>query len=398
MFKGKNLIFLTLEGFSGKVIDPEFTPTLYKMSQEGFRFTNFYDSVWGGSTATGEYSNMTGNFYNSATCLEKSSHTLTYSALGNVFKTAGYKTYAYHNHTYTYYHRDVSHPNFGYDYKGVGKGLTLPKIVWPNSDLEMAQVTASEYINQYKTDGIPFHTYYMTVSGHANYTFMGNSMASRHKDVVANLPYTDNVKAYIASEYEVELMLNNLIEQLSAAGILDDTVFAMCCDHYPYGLEDADLANLYSSSASTVRGELDTYRNAFILWSSSMEEPVVVDTPCSSYDMVPTLYNLFGIPYESKIITGTDILSDKENLVIINTLDSNGGNWNWVTSYGTYYSPSKKFVPTEACPYTGAELDNYVSKNNKIVQTMNKYSKAILDNNYYSYVFNNDFSPKAVKQ
>ena len=85
MFEGKNIIFLTLEGFSYKCISQELTPTLYKMYHEGFEFTQFYDTIWGGSTATGEYANMTGNFYYSASCLPDSGSTFTYSALGTLF-------------------------------------------------------------------------------------------------------------------------------------------------------------------------------------------------------------------------------------------------------------------------------------------------------------------------
>ncbi|MCQ2450187.1 MAG: LTA synthase family protein [Clostridia bacterium] len=395
MFKGKNLIFLTLEGFSGKVIDPEFTPTLYKMSQEGFRFTNFYDSVWGGSTATGEYSNMTGNFYNSATCLELSGGTLTYSAFGNLFRSQGYDTYAYHNHTYTYYSRNLSHPNFGYDYKGIGKGMTLPKIVWPNSDLEMAQATASEYIN--RTDkSKPFHAYYMTVSGHANYTFVGNSMSTRHRD---DLPakydhYSDNVKAYIACQYEVELMLQDLVKQLDEAGILKDTVFAMCCDHYPYALSDSELAELYGLSQSGLRDNLDLYRNSFVLWSASMEKPITVDVPCSSVDMVPTLCNLFGLKYDSRIITGKDILSDCEHIAILNTESTW---WNWISEKGIYTVSNKKFTPADGVEMTQEEIDSYVDLTCKKVSGMRAASFGILDNDYYKYVFNKDFSLKFEK-
>ena len=85
-FAGKNLIFLTLEGFSSEVIIPELMPTLYKMATEGFVFTNSYSGQWGGSTASGEYANLTGNFYTSASCLRKSASTNTYSAMGNMFK------------------------------------------------------------------------------------------------------------------------------------------------------------------------------------------------------------------------------------------------------------------------------------------------------------------------
>lgn len=393
MFEGKNLIFLSLEGFSYKIIDPELTPTLYKMYSEGFQFTEFYDIMWGGSTASGEYSNMTGNFYTAATCLKQSADTLQYSSLGNLFKNTGYDTFAYHNHTYTYYGRHKSHPNFGYDvYKGIGNGLNI-KSQWPRSDHEMALATIDEYINN---DG-PFHTYYMTVSGHNGYTWVDNSMSAKHKnDIPADMPYSERIKAYFACQLEVELMLKELMDKLEAAGKLEDTVFAMCTDHYPYALSDTELAELYGLPVENIRTNFDLYRNAFILWSPSMEEPVMIDTPCTSFDIVPTLANLFGIDYESKVITGKDILSDTENIAIIND-DGKGSSWNWITAKGRYNTAAKSFQPANGVSMTAEETEEYIRITNMKVAAMRKYSLAILDHNYYSYIFNADGTPKAVK-
>ncbi len=391
MFEGKNLIFLTLEGFSYKVIDPNLTPTLYKMFNEGFKFNNYYNIMWG-STASGEYANMTGNFYTQATCHQKSADTLQYSAMGNLFRNSGYTTYAYHNHTYTYYQRHRSHPNFGYStYKGIGNGLVLKtQKCWPKSDLEMAQATISDYIN---TDG-PFHTYYMTVSGHANYTWTDNSMCSRHhKDIPADFPYSDGIKAYFAAHLEVELMLTELIKELEAAGKLADTVFAMAGDHYPYPLTDAQLSELYGLPEENIRSNFELYHNSFILWSASMEEPIEVDTPCTSYDIIPTLANLFGIDYESKVIIGKDILSSTEKIVIIND-DGTGSSWNWITEQGQYNTATKIFTPSNKCTLTDEETEDYVRITNMKVAAMRKYSHALLDRNYYSYVFNADGTPK----
>ena len=194
MFKGKNLIFMTLEGFSYKTIDKDRTPTLYKMATEGFVFNNYYNSLWGGSTATGEYTTMTGLFHNSAKCLEMSAKDNMYFTMGNQLSRLGYKTYAFHNHYYTYYGRDKSHPNFGYEFIAINHGLEGLTDCWPRSDYEMAVATLPYYINLKQ----PWHAYYMTVSGHANYSFMGNNMSKRHKDVVENLTCSDNVKAYHA--------------------------------------------------------------------------------------------------------------------------------------------------------------------------------------------------------
>ncbi|MBQ5810602.1 MAG: LTA synthase family protein, partial [Clostridia bacterium] len=391
MFEGKNLIFLSLEGWSYKVIDPELTPTLYKMFNEGFKFNNYYNIMWG-STASGEYANMTGNFYTQATCHDKSSSTLQYSAMGNMFRNHGYSTKAYHNHTYTYYKRHLAHPNFGYDYKGIGNGLVLETSCWPRSDLEMANATIGEYINSDK----PFHTYYMTVSGHGSYSWTDNSMCRRHKDdIPEHYTYSEDVKSYIACQLEVELMLNNLIEELEDEGKLEDTVFAMAGDHYPYSLTDEELSELYGLPAENIRSNFELYHNSFILWSASMEEPIEVDTPCTSYDILPTLANLFGLNYESKVIIGKDILSSAEKIVIIND-DGTGSSWNWITDKGQYNTATKVFTPSAECTMTSDEADEYVRITNLKVKAMRKYSHALLDNNYYSYLFNTDGTPKKI--
>jgi len=379
MFKGKNLIFITLEGFSDKIIDPEFTPTLYKMSTEGFVFNNFYNSVWGGSTATGEYSNMTGNFYTTANCLKLSGSTYQPFALGNQFKKIGYKTVGYHNNTYTYYGRDKSHPNFGYKWKAIGNGLKLKSNCWPRSDKEMAEATAGEYIGK----GEPFHAYYMSVSGHANYTYSGNMMATRHKSDLTEkiLKYPEGVQAFYACQYEVELMLQVLVEKLEEAGELDNTVFAMAADHYPYALNDANVAKLYGLPKSGIRQNFDLYRNGFILWCSSMKEPVVVDKPCSTIDILPTLSNLFDLEYDSRLMMGSDIMAKGDHFALLKV---NG--WSWISTQGTYKATTKEFTPSENCTLTDAERSDYVNRMNKIVKAKTTYSLQILNKNYYKHI------------
>ena len=380
MFKDKNLIFITLEGFSDKIIDPEFTPTLYKMSTEGFVFKNFYNSIWGGSTATGEYSCMTGNFYTTANCLKLSGSKYQPFALGNQFKKLGYTTLAYHNNSYTYYGRDKSHPNFGYTWKATNHGLTLQYNGWPRSDKEMAEVSSKDFVGL----GHPFHVYYMSVSGHANYTFSGNSMSIRHrKDLPEKLlSKSEGVQAYNACQYEVELMLKALIDALEASGELENTVFAIAEDHYPYALSDADLATLYGIPKEGIRNNFDLYRNGFLLWSASMTQPVIVDKPCSAIDILPTLSNLFGLEYDSRLLMGSDILADGDHFALIKV---NG--WSWISTQGEYNASAKRFTPSANCTLSDSEKTEYVNAMNKIVRAKQTYSKQLLDKDYYRHIY-----------
>ncbi len=378
-FEGKNLIFITLEGFSDKVIDPEFTPILYKMSTEGFVFKNFYNTVWGGSTGTGEYTNITGNFYGNSSCLVKSADTSQPFVLANQFKKLGYKTVGYHNNSYTYYGRDKSHPNFGYKWKAIGNGLKLTSNCWPRSDKEMAEATVDDYVGQNQ----PFHAYYMSVSGHANYTFSGNMMSTRHKkDVPERLrKNAEDVYAYYACQYEVELMLEVLVNKLEEAGELDNTVFAMTADHYPYALSDEGLSILYGLPQGGIRKNFDLYRNGFILWSSSMTEPVVVDSPCSAIDILPTISNLFGLEYDSRLIMGSDILADSEHFALLKV-----SGWSWVSTQGEYRAASKTFIPSVNCTLTESERDDYINRMNKIIKAKTTYSPQMLNKDYYGHI------------
>jgi arylsulfatase A-like enzyme len=370
MFAGCNLIMFTAEGFSPYAVSPELTPTLYKMINEGFVFNNFYNPVWWVSTSDGEYVACTGLMPKSGVwSMARSGSNYMPFAMGNQLRKLGYTTKAYHNHTYTYYKRDVSHPNLGYDYKGVGNGLEVKK-TWPESDLEMIDVTFDEYGGQQ-----PFHAYYMTVSGHMNYNFFGNHMASKNKQYVDHLPYSDEAKAYIACNLELEFAMKSLMDKLEAAGIAENTVIVLSPDHYPYGLERDKLNEL---AGHEVESNFELYKSTLIIYKKGME-PVVVDKPCASLDIIPTVSNLFGLEYDSRLLMGTDILSSTPPLVIFS-------NRSWITDRAMYNSQKNKVTFLD-----GTQEDKeYVKKVNRIVADKFKFSTKILETDYYGKVLKED--------
>src|SRR5690625_4342784 len=144
-FTGKyadyNLIWIVAEAYAPYAVREDLTPTLYKLSTEGYQFSNFYNPLWGVSTSDGEYTILQSLVPKAGVwSFSESGHNDLPFVMGNQLKNIGYTTKAYHNHTYDYYDRDVSHPNMGYDYKAVGNGLNISKN-WPNSDLEMVEET-----------------------------------------------------------------------------------------------------------------------------------------------------------------------------------------------------------------------------------------------------------------
>lgn len=398
MFQGKNLILLTAEAFSPWFISEELTPTLYRLTHEGFVCTNYYQPGWGQSTTGGEYAVLTGllpTWVNGDVSFWASRYDYMPLALGNQFRALGYQTPAWHNNTYNYYGRNATHPNLGYDYQGIGSGLDLPNPGggWPYSDLEMLEATLDTYADTYLTTGQPFHAYYMTVSGHGSYNW-GQSMAAKNR-AAAQAAYPDAsgpVQAYVAANLELEAALTYLVEQLEAKGIADDTVICLSADHYPYALAETDV-DYYAELTGRQDTDLDTsrYRNALILWCGSMTEPVTVDVPCSAVDIVPTLSNLFGLSYDSRLLSGRDILDDSYNaasasgsfpLVVLPTTAGNS----WATAAGVYEAPTGTFTPN---PGVTVE-DGYVSSVNYLVSTKYTYAKLLIQYDYYRIVLGGD--------
>lgn len=364
MFAGKNLIMITAEAFSTWAVDKDLTPTLYRLSNEGFVFKNFYTPLWWVSTSDGEYVSCTSLIPKSGKqSLGVSAGNNLYFCMGNQLKRQGYDTRAYHDHTYTYYKRDKTHPNMGYLYKGLGNGLEVTP-TWPESDVEMMEKTIPEYINK-----PPFHVYYMTVSGHLQYSFTGNQMAAKHRDKVSHLPISEESQAYLACQIELDLALQSLLQELQKAGQLENTVICLYPDHYPYGLSEKAIDEL---AGPGVRETLDLYRNTMILWSGDQKEPIEIDKPCSNLDILPTLSNLFGLKYDSRLLMGRDILSDDPGMVIFSDCS-------FITKLGEYHAKDDTFTPAP----NAVVPDGYAQEKLRSVQDKFLFSGRILMSDYY---------------
>ena len=370
-FKDYNLIYITAESFSDIAVDENLTPTLYKLTHNGFVLNNFYNP-YVLSTIGGEFQSLTGLYPDNTilTTWRAGSNYFPYG-LAKVFKEHNYNTYAYHNNSYVFQDRHKYLESQGFDnflacYNGLEKRMNCR--LWPQSDEEMMKVTLDDYIDSDK----PFLAYYMTVSGHFQYNFKGdNSMCKRHQSEVKDWKGDTSAKAYMATQIELENALKYLIEKLEEKGKLDKTVFVLMGDHYPYALS---LSSINSIASYEKDGTVEVNHSNLILWNSAMEN-VEVDKVAMSADVLPTVLNLFGIEYDSRLLTGRDILSDSEGIAILK-------NRSWVTNKGTYFASNGSFVPKEGVTVE----DGYVDNINNIVSNRLNISRLIVKNDYYSYL------------
>ena len=383
LFEGYNLIFISAEAFSKEAIRPDTTPTLYQMWEYGIQLTDYYQFDTAGTTG-GECANLFGLLATQGGSSVKMTATHNnYLTMGNLLNREGYEGWAFHNNSYTYYGRDTTHNNLGYNHGFMGYGNGMEQWVtwqWPQSDLEMVSGT---FENLYGSSS-PFNVYYMSVSGHSNYDPWDNMMAQKNWGVVADLPYSDRVKGYLAANVELDRAMRYLLRQLKKHRIYRKTVIVIAADHFPYGLDDDAptgqlpyLSELYGYDVNDI---FQRDHNAPIIWCGSLPKRglhIQVDEPTSSIDLLPTLCNLFGVPWDSRLLPGRDVLDpDTEGIAFDLSYD-------WRTELGTYWAGSGTFQAAD-----GAEIpEGYVEEHNAAVANKIAYCDAVLTTDYYRHVF-----------
>jgi hypothetical protein len=364
-FEGFNVITICAEAFTKWAVCPELTPTLYMMMTQGVYFENFY-SIYGGGTIGGEFALLTGmtprggqSWTNNA-----SRQTLPFT-IASRFLDIGIQPLAYHNGSYTFYNRNKMFPDLGYIFKARGGGLVIEDPHHRMSDLGMMEATVDEFIGMER-----FYVHYMTLSGHSPYTFAGNPMSAKHRRAVEHLPYSEEVRAYLASQIELDHAMAYLLQRLEEAGIAERTVIAVTSDHYPYGLPHNRIEEL----AGQKLDNFQLHQNTGIIYAKGMK-PEVVTAPAFVPDVAPTLLNLLGMRFDSRFFSGRDVFSDAKPLVF---LDSG-----FMTDAGHFNRGRNRFIPFE-----GVDVpDGYAKAMQDIIAARRSAVEQIVRLNYFDAIW-----------
>lgn len=366
LFEGKNLIYIMAETFNEIAVDEERTPTLYKLVNEGFYFENFYTpTIY--STIGGEFQLLTGLYPASGFLNTFKSGTNSFPfGLSTVFENLGYTSYAFHNNTYTFQNRNLYLPSLGFNnFLACGNGLeSLIDCDWLQSDSEMFETTFDYYSSDEN-----FVVFYATVSGHGDY-YYSHEFASKYSSLVDD-SLSEKIASYLAAQIELDRALEILLENLNSKGILEDTVIVLSGDHHPYYL-DIDEIN---EASSYVKDEVIEVDHSNLIIYNAGTESTTISKVVSQTDILPTVYNLFGINYDSRLIIGKDALSSYPGLAIF-------GDRSWVSDYGYYFASEDEFVLKSGLSVS----DTYVDEMNEYVQTKINVSSLIMSTNYYQYV------------
>ena len=370
MFQEMNVIFILAESFDEIAIDPNLTPTLYKLKNEGIVFNNYFAPKYPASTADGEYMlewatlPIIGENYS---LIDMVYNTNPY-ILPRVLKNYNYKTYVYHDYFGYYNFRSTYFGTLNFDgHRYCNDGIDMKCEFFHGSDMDMMDQTIDDFINQDK-----FYTYYITLSGHGSYD-SSNFVANKHLDKVRDLPYSSNIKYYMAANIDFDLAMNKLVTRLEEAGRLDDTLIVISSDHSPYYLQNYEVNSVSKLDRDN---KFDRNRGSLIIYNSAYKGNKVVDKYAMNIDVLPTVLNMLNIPYDSRLIIGRDIMApNTEGLVVF-------PDRSWVNNKGSYDTATSKFTP-----YVDSIDDKYITKITNEVNEKYNVSVSMQYNDYYKYVF-----------
>ncbi len=388
MFEGKNLIQITVESFSEELLDTGYFPLLRRMADNGIVIKDYYHPFWGGSTISGEAAVISGFLPTAgAASMQNMIGKNNGYTLAADFNKLGYRTVAYHNGDEYYYNRTDTHPAVGFSEfysDGTGMESYLVSGEWPRSDEDMFRFIIDDF--EAHNNG-NFYAYIMTFSGHGLYNFSGNEIAVKNHELLKGSKYYDlwHVGGYVSCSLDFELGLELLYDYLDEKGILEDTVFVMTDDHYPYALQKGSawyndvnyLTDLYGYEPKT---QPQRDHNSLIIWTPFLEtldeeDKIVVEEPVYTLDILPTLKNLFGIDYESRMFTGRDILSDMDPRVI-------WANSSWMTELGYYDSTEGSFYPKDENTTVPAK---YIDEIKQKVRDKISVARNFVNTDYYDF-------------
>lgn len=362
-FENKNLILIMLESIDNWLVTDDNMPALSRLKNSGWDFTNHYSPNFGaGNTLNTEFSALTGLHSPVwGNVGYRFAHNLFPYSLPNLFKNNGYSVNSLHFNNGYFYNRTNLHKALGFDNH------------YALLDMGYSSDTA------YDTEIINNNSIYKLLVPNANKfmtlvtTFTAHGPYGKINDICKEI-FTDNPSLLSNDDYELNCIkelsnitdefIKNLVLKLEEDNLLDDTVIVLFTDHFAYGY----------SKITSIKGTTDgnLIQNVpFIIWQNNLT-PKTIDTFVTPFDLTPTLANLFGFDYNINYYIGTDAFSHAhDNFVYF-------PDYSWYD--GNIY-------------YKGDNIENDLNKD-YIIETTKRVNKkitineAILNSDYYRYIFN----------
>lgn len=404
IFEGKNVLVIHAESIQNFVLNTSFNgepvaPNLKRLASEGLYFSNFYAQESVGTSSDTEFTFNTSLLPSSSGTVFISYYDRAYVTIPKLLKEKNYYTFSMHGNNCTFWNRQQTHKNFGYDNfycytkdydidETIGLGLS-DKSFFKQSVPKIKKI-AENNKNWY---GVMImltnHTPFTDIENISDYRVTMKYMTTNPEtgeEIEKEAPYMEETKlgSYFKSVHYADEALGELLEQMNAEGLLDNTVVVIYGDH-DAKLKKSEFDWFYNYNPETndkISGDDPNYHKVdyydyelnrkvpFIIWTKDSKDNSLLNKEITEvmgmYNVLPTLGNMFN--FKSDYALGKDIFSVDENVVVF-------PDGNWLTNK-VYYNQSKgesKILSTE-----GTITDDYIKKYTEISNQYVSISNAII--------------------
>jgi len=316
--KGKNLIVIQMEAFQNFVLGSEYngqeiTPNLNGLMEENtLYYDQYFANIGKGNTVDAEFSSMNSLY----PIIDGESYRLyeenTYNGLPWLMRGQGYYSFAIHGYEGQFWNRESAYPNQGFQDFYSMEDLNQDEMIGMGiSDKSMFK----QLIPILKEQTGPFFTFAITLTNHHPFIL-------EEKDkTLALLEEDKDTKfgAYLETVRYTDEAIGQLIADLKAAGLYENTVIAFYGDHHGLncGMEDV----LYRVSEFTGRiYDYDEMLNIPLIIhvpGSGVKE--TISTTGGQIDFMPTVANVMGLTLDETFILGQDLSNATEGFVAFTT-------------------------------------------------------------------------------
>lgn len=324
MYNGYNVITILGETLETRFIDETLTPNLFLMKNEGLSFDNFFTPVFQqGATCNSEFMSITGmsaitsNDWSNNICDAYSENTFSY-ALPEQLRNIGYNTYYFHSGYEWFYNRETIIPRYGFDIVAFQEDLFEAGYEDFNEKFDTDML---DFFDEYVDYSDPVYINLLTYSMHGAY----NQEEFYKYDGRVNEAYPEveldpEIRNYMQKLVEFDNMLGLIMDDLEANGELDNTIFAIFPDHFPYMMN----TNTYLEYIDVEANSHEIMRQELIIYTTDMTGEVI-SNPGSTIDIAPTLMNMLDSSLSFNYFLGTDLLSGVDNYILFSDLTISDG-------------------------------------------------------------------------
>lgn len=230
----------------------------------------------------------------------------------------------FHNNKSGFYNREKVVSSLGYESlyfinemqeNGVTNYMSFKEETLMNKDSDMFYYMKDFMFPSNKR----FNTHITTISMHGDYSYRSN-MEEYHK-ITDNLNINienSYLRNYMAAVMDFDKAIGIMLNDLESKNLLDKTTIVMFADHNTYMSNLSNyVKDIYNYNNDNYT---ELYRVPLMIYDPNIDH-TIINKFTTTYDIVPTVLDLFGINYYTNLYYGNSIFSDVESVLYTKAFD-----------------------------------------------------------------------------